>query len=341
MSLHQEGKAKFIGRTWLLCVLALVGLNIAQSALAADYWISEAQISQPGITGAWYDPAQSGQGLMVNVIPPGSPGGEASYFVGWFTYATDTMFPPNPAIVNGAPFWLTAQGSAADVSVAPGANEYGKGLGVYATNGALGRFDAGPKVSSAGVGVAYVAMQDCNHMLFDARDNINHFIGPEEISIHLVRLMPNINCSDSVPPAAPQRSTAGLSGAWYDPATSGQGFTFEVNPLANGGYFFGGWFTYAAPPARAGQRWYTLQGPMSFADDTASVGIFETTGGTFVRPNTPATVITTKQVGTATVAFLSCTNATLHYVFSAGENAGHTNDIHLQRLGAAPGYCTL
>ncbi len=54
----------------------------------------------------------------------------------------------------------------------------------------------------------------------------------------------------------------GITGSWYNPATSGQGLEIEVYPdgVAQGtGLLFAGWFTYDVTAA-GGRRWYVLSG---------------------------------------------------------------------------------
>ena len=56
-------------------------------------------------------------------------------------------------------------------------------------------------------------------------------------TIPLTRITPNVTCAVGTAPTT--NADFGLSGNWYDPATSGQGFVFEVNPLAP--VFFFAW----------------------------------------------------------------------------------------------------
>ena len=103
------------------------------------------------------------------------------------------------------------------------------------------------------------------------------------------------------------------SGNWYDPATSGQGITVEINPLSPIAFF--AWYTYVSggtPADAAGQRWYTGQATYSAGARTVAVTLYETTGGLFDAVTTPAPHNTA--VGTATLAFQSCSggDAELH-----------------------------
>lgn len=116
----------------------------------------------------------------------------------------------------------------------------------------------------------------------------------------------------TVASAAPAFSIVqGVSGAWYNPATSGQGYLFDVRPSDR--FFFAALFTYpqAATPApklgSADQRWLTLQG--TYADARATLSIFQTSGGAFDA----ARATSTTQVGSASVEFESCTRAIVTY----------------------------
>ncbi|MCC7326281.1 MAG: hypothetical protein IT521_05705 [Burkholderiales bacterium] len=118
-----------------------------------------------------------------------------------------------------------------------------------------------------------------------------------------------------------------LSGAWFDPATSGQGFFFDI--VSSTKLFFGSWFTWTAV---AGQYdWVTFQGNYSGKSDTATVPIYRSSGGMF---NNPAPV-TTVAVGTATFTFHSCTQGQLAFAFSGGPSGS----IPLTRLTPPPPGC--
>lgn len=327
-------------------VFAALMLSSTITATHAAYAPNGFDLSQAGISGAWYDPASTGQGFVISVVPLGDGSGDASYFAGWFTYSTkdfvgdDAEASGRPAV----PLWLTVQGKASDLTAAA------PGLGLYTTNGKLGLFDMAPRVATIPVGHASLAISDCEHIHFHYQTDLDAAGDAKTGDMDLVRLLPNLNCSNSQPAVAPVASAAGLSGVWFDPAASGQGFAFDIHPSADGGHLFGGWFTYL-PKLYPGnfplinldpaQSSYTLQGSFDAGAANSSVGIYLTSGGHFAAPNTPATVISTEQVGTATVHFLSCSKATVAYQFSAGPAAGLSRTISLQRLGPAPADCQL
>jgi pseudomonalisin len=108
----------------------------------------------------------------------------------------------------------------------------------------------------------------------------------------------------------------GLTGAWYNAPTSGQGVNIEIDPDFYGvdvGLFYAGWFTYDVTAA-GGQRWYTIQGKFDAHDGYVGVPIYLTDGGRFSSPQ----AATTTPVGDATLQFADCTHGTLTYRFSDG-----------------------
>ena len=123
----------------------------------------------------------------------------------------------------------------------------------------------------------------------------------------------------------------GLTGSWYDSATSGQGLLVQVLPdiTSQGhGVLFAGWFTYDVAPAGDAekQRWYTLQGNISNTDTAAALGIFANTGGNFGAPPQTSAI----QVGSATLQVSDCQHASLSYNFTDG--SGRAGTIALTRL---------
>jgi len=253
-----------------------------------------------GHSGAWYDQGTSGQGVLIDIGPPGQ-----DMFVAWFTY-TDAE--------SDSPFehrWLTAQG------------KYSGGtaqLVLYETLG--GRFDDPQPVSYTTIGEITLNFYDCNtaEMIYSF-DNEGL-----EGTIPLTRVIPESDniCTErdgSVLQAVD--INAGMDGAWYDPFTSGQGFLVDAHTNAGGGNFiFVAWFTYGDDTA-SGQRWLTAQG--SFEGPTAEIDIIETTGGSFDDPLRPSW----STVGTMRIDFEDCSHAVLSYSLP---DDGAENQIPIKRL---------
>jgi plastocyanin len=108
----------------------------------------------------------------------------------------------------------------------------------------------------------------------------------------------------------------GLSDAWYDPQTGGQGFFIIVWEDIE--TIFLSWFTYDTerPPANVaahlgdpGHRWLTAQGP--YSGDTATLTVYETAGGVFDSAQ-PAPG-PSAEIGTITITWAGCNAGELSY----------------------------
>jgi len=128
----------------------------------------------------------------------------------------------------------------------------------------------------------------------------------------------------------PTLNQHGLTGSWYEPATSGQGFEIEVFPdlVAPGtGSTQMSWFTFDTVAGGANrQRWYTLSGYVVSGQPSAALTIYENVGGNFNAPPTTNGVA----VGSATLSFSTCTNGLLSYGFT--DASGRTGSIPFTRL---------
>lgn len=135
----------------------------------------------------------------------------------------------------------------------------------------------------------------------------------------------------TVLPAAPAFAiNRGISGAWFNPPTSGQGFLIDVEPQTQ--FMFVAWFTYerAGATTSAGKlgatdhRWLTAQG--TYTGDTATLQLFRTTGGRFDQGGGTSTT----NVGTLTLRFESCTAGTASYAITT--DGGLAGNIPIQRV---------
>jgi hypothetical protein len=276
-------------------------------------------LNQHGLTGSWYEPATSGQGIEVEIFADPSSG-SGSTFVSWFTFDT---------VAGGADHqrWYTAQGSV--TTGQPTAS-----LTIYQNTD--GSFNAPPATTATPVGTATLSFSTCSSGQFSY--SFTDGTGRTG-TIALTRLLANVTCSITTP--YPTNADFALSGNWYaGPATAGQGFTIEVNPITP--YLFLAWYTYepgGTAAGAAGQRWYTAQAAFTPGMRSIPVMIYETTGGIFntpIAPPGPPTVA----VGTGTLAFQSCTAATFTYIFTGGTSTGQTGTITLGRVGPVPPGCT-
>ena len=124
---------------------------------------------------------------------------------------------------------------------------------------------------------------------------------------------------------------AGLSDAWYDPATDGQGFFIIVLPVLQ--KVFLSWFTYdverppqdvAAMLGDPGHRWLTAFGDIS--GDTATLDVDVSSGGVFLSGQP---VPTHQPDGTITVQFSDCMHGEVIYDISS---VGLSGLVPIQRI---------
>ena len=125
----------------------------------------------------------------------------------------------------------------------------------------------------------------------------------------------------------------GLTDAWYDPETAGQGFLITVFPTIR--KLFLAWFTYDTerPPkdtwavlGEPGHRWLTAQG--GYAEDTANLTIHMTEGGVFDSSNPPSSTDPAGN-GTLTVTFQNCNSGSIVYDI---RSIGRTGEIPIERI---------
>jgi hypothetical protein len=277
-------------------------------------------IDQQALTGSWYEAAESGQGFEIEVYPDLIAGGTGLLQGAWFTF--------DSAPAGGADHqrWYTfngqARSGAANVPIT-----------IFQNTG--GNFDAPPVTNGVAVGTGTLSFDSCTSgsLSYTFTDGSGR-----SGSIPMTRITPNVTCATASAKAT--SADFGLSGNWFDPTTSGQGFVFEVNPLAPVVFF--AWYTYS-PTGQvagvAGQRWFTGQGAFTPGTHTAPLTLYETTGGVF-DTSTPMTQASLA-VGTATVTFTSCTSAQLSFNFTGGSSAGKLGMIALTRIGPVPAGCAV
>ena len=271
-------------------------------------------LDQHGLTGLWYEPVTSGQGFALEVFPDVNAQGSGLVAGGWFTF---------DATAGGADKqrWYTLSG--AMHTRTPRAN-----VTIYQNVG--GNFDAAPVTTAQVVGNGTLVFPTC-----DAARLAYAFADGRAGAIPLTRLTSNVECTATTQRTA--NADFGLSGNWFDARTSGQGLIVEANPATRLMFFT--WYTYAPQgqdSGAAGQRWYTGQGAYAPGARSASVTLYQTTGGAF---DTAAPAAQTTAVGTGVLSFASCAKASLDYAFAAGTNAGRAGTIALTRVGPAPSSC--
>jgi hypothetical protein len=237
-----------------------------------------------GLAGGWFNPVTSGQGILLDIEP------ETQFmFAAWFTFtASDSDQPFQQR-------WLTAQGNFTGESA---------NLTLYETLG--GKFDDPQTVSTQPVGEITLTFSDCSTGMLTYRIETEGLQG----EIPLTRLLPGSEGLCQQETGSEIQSVdinVGMNGGWFDPDTSGQGFLLDVLADPEGGNFlFLAWFTFGDDTA-SGQRWLTAQG--GFEGASASIDVYETTGGSFNDPLTVNTI----PVGQMILDFSTCSEGIIGY----------------------------
>jgi hypothetical protein len=272
--------------------------------------------NQFGLTGSWFDPSSSGEGVLLASMPDFSGDGHGFLFGAWFTF-------PDRGATNGAAYeWYTFDGEV-DPTMSSAT------LTLHETRG--GSFVAPPVPATQAVGSVTITLRDCRRGTMSWHfDDGRHRDGVE----NFWRVTDNTTCTiDGENAPAGGRSL--LSGAWYDPALSGQGLLIDVTPSQN--LVFASWFTFAPDGASGdpavGQRWYVMEQLYSPPDTMTmtDVTIYQVPGGAFGQGGDAAPA----PVGAATFTFTSCDTLTMDYGI-AGIAPG---TLHLQRIGPTPPGC--
>lgn len=110
---------------------------------------------------------------------------------------------------------------------------------------------------------------------------------------------------------------SGLNGAWFNPSTGGQGIMIEILPTLDS--VFMAWFTHdtqapmdTAVIGFAGNRWMSSLGTIDHETNTVTFDLIVTSDGLFDNPQT-VTNSSPNTVGTLTINFTDCSNATATY----------------------------
>lgn len=257
-------------------------------------------------TGLWYDPVNTGHGLVVDV-----EAGSGRWFAGWFTYADSPIGSGNAWMERPRPVWFTALGQAPAGSGTPPV----QGV-LYETQG--GDFAGTLMPATSDVGEAELRAVDCNTIEFSYRIRVP---GAEALptwrsgSRRMQRLgPPPEGCHGSVPSVLHALERAS-SGSWVLEGRSSQGVLMQVDPGAEGG-LWGAWFGFV--PDQDGithrQHWLTWVG-RAVPDQPGVVELqwMRTLGGGFDSHATH----NTRAIGTGRLRFTACDRATLDYSFDA------------------------
>lgn len=253
-------------------------------------WVFRKEILQgevaelSAISGSWFDPASSGQGFAVQTV------GADTSVVYFYGYRDD-----------GEPLWLIGVSSEPIIAGKP-AN-----ITMNVTSGGrFGGFTAAD-VTATEWGTLQINFTDCEN----ASATLSGLDGEQDFDLVLLAGIDGLGCQVDANASALH---AGISGSWFQPATSGQGFFMQT--LGDERiiiYFYG--YTDAT-----GQMWLIgdYQGPIAW-NDTLSIDLNVTAGGSFT--NFDASAISVSPWGTLTLHIENCSVAAATLAGINGEQA--------------------
>jgi len=256
----------------------------------------EAAAPPPGtidssFTGAWYDPAQSGHGLFVEILPGNR------VFVGGMTF--------NPAGTEQA--WFAGIGTYSDNTATIPAVTLPTG-GRWIPN-----FNPNQIINNLW-GTLTFTFTDGDHGKVD----FNSVFGYGTWSMNLTRLTRPAGVTTTATlrdAVAPGTIGPAFTGAWYDPAQSGHGLFVEVLPENR---MFVGWFTFN--PSGTAQAWFVGAG--SYDGNTATITpVSLPTGGRWI-PNFDANQIMANIWGTLIFTFTDCNQGKVDFNSVLGYGTG-------------------
>lgn len=272
--------------------------------------------TNPGWSGLWFDPAQDGQGMQIEIVPE-----TESLVVGWYTHV-----PAGGSQTRNNQLWMIGSAPLHD------------GVAELTMYRSRGRFDADGNTLEI-VGNLRLSFHSCDSA--SARFELNLDGAAQSGSIDLQRVTPDAICerfralgdgalSTLPPPIHAADFQYGSTGSWYNPDTDGQGMLIEYLPatqtLAVSWYSYD--YTDPAPDGSQAPLWLTAVGPVS--GDRADLLVTLTRGGAF-NSGDP---VTRSAVGMLTITQADCTHGRADYELSI-DGISRSGSIPLQRLTPA------
>jgi serine protease len=290
------------GRWWM--TVANTGSNRTTVDLQANFTVAgtgfTAGLQQ---SGTWYEPAKSQQGLFVEFLSP------AQAAVVWFTFTPE-----------GEQAWM---------------------LGVGAVSGDTIQVPSFNRSRGARFGEAFntrdVVFEDVGDLLitFDAcGSGYASFLSSrpewpnEQLRIQQLSGVEGLACARSAQ-KAPNYVGSGLSGSWYNPERSGEGWLFQK---LNADLAVAYWFTY---DSQGNQAW--VGGVGEFVDGAIIVNeVVQPVGGRF-GPNYSPSQVTRIPWGSMAMSFKDCKNATMQSFGREGYGQyGSNNWRQLTQIAGTP-----
>jgi hypothetical protein len=221
------------------------------------------------ISGSWYDPATSGQGLTVQTVGPDT---SVFYFYGYHD--------------DGEPLWLIGvssdpilAGKPADITMS------------VTSGGGFGDFSP-EDVTVSEWGNLQINFADCEN----ASATLSGLDGEQDFALVSLADIEGLGCQVD---AHANALHAGISGSWYEPDTSGQGFFMQTLGDERIIVYFYGYSDTAA------QMWIIgdYKGPVGW-NETISIDLNVAEGGTFTEFDSEA--VSLSPWGTLSIRIENC-----------------------------------
>lgn len=260
------------------------------------------------LTGSWYDPARSGEGLVLEF---GNIRGQPGIFVSWYAH------------LGGEQLWLTSNFD----NYSPGDDQLTSDLIV--TEGAQfgDAFDPND-VSRSVWGSVQLTRTECGKLQLSYQRNNPSLSGSQELVPLLADALGLPACSSAKAGVAKQfvGLDPNLAGTWWNPNRSGEGFVIDIETRGDRPTVFVSWFTY-----RNGQQMWLVGSKDLTPGDTSIADIPLTlANGTGFGPGFDPDEVVRTPWGSLSITYSDCSNATVSYTSTVGDGSG---TIELQRLG--------
>lgn len=290
------------GRWWM--TVANTGTARTSIDLQANFTVAGNQFTANlQQSGTWYEPAKTQQGLFIEYLSA------AQAIVVWFTFTPE-----------GQQAWMLGVGSVSGDTIRVETFNRSRGARFGAA------FNARDVVYDD-VGDLLITFDSCSTgyaSFLSARPEWPN----EQLRLQQLTGIEGLNCANA---AQKQGSYvgAGLSGSWYDPSRSGEGWFFQK---LNADLSIAYWFTY---DAQGNQAW--VGGVGQFVDGSVIINdVAQPVGGRF-GPNYSPSQVTRIPWGSMAMSFKDCKNATMQAFGREGYgDYGSNNWRQLTQIAGTP-----
>lgn len=280
--------------------VAYLGIDARLERVEPDPDIEVQAVVPQKYSGSWYNPERDGEGFIVEVLDRPGPGGEGQEaVVFWFTYGPD-----------GKQVWMVGTG-ALDGRVADVQFEITRGASFGA------QFDADDVVRESWGGLR-LEFLNCTQ----AHAQYAGAFGSGQLDLTRLSAIEGLDCDD--PENAVISGNPALSGAWFNPERSGEGFILE---FVSESELLAYWFTYDTD---GNQMWLIGLGEID-SEGQGALNMQRASGGRFGDQFDPEAV-QLEDWGQVSFEFDECTTASYAWTADAPYGDGGLDIVRLTAL---------